>query len=53
LKGLKKVSRKSKEAEKFSEKYKKIKFTEKRKTIRVLEQIAKKLKDDDLGQEEK
>ena len=34
LKELKKVSKKSKEAVKFELKYKKIKFTEKRKAIR-------------------
>ena len=48
LRELKKQGKKQKEAQKFELKYKKIKFTEKRKVIRVLEKVQKQLKEDDL-----
>ena len=44
LRELKKQGKKQKEAIKFELKYKKIKFTEKRKVIRTLEQVQKQLK---------
>ena len=48
LRELKKQGKKQKEAQKFELKYKKIKFTEKRKVIRTLEKAQKQLKEDDL-----
>ena len=48
LRELKKQGKKQKEAQKFELKYKKIKFTEKRKVIRILEKAQKQLREDDL-----
>ena len=53
LKELKKAVKSRKEAEKYSLRYKKVKFIEKRKVIRAIEKLDKQLKGKDLNSEEK
>ena len=55
LKELKKQSKKQKEALKFQMKYKKIKFTEKRKVIRLMEKVKKQITEGEksLSEQEK
>ena len=53
LKELKKDYKKQREASIFELKYKKIKFTEKRKVIRKIEQVKINLKSDSIGKDER